>query len=92
MGDKLKEVMAKSARHTQVLEALVPRFRVWGYTLRLQSSSFWGSILESLTKKRDTQTGTTLEPLGTVQDVLPAAETTPGDKDCPDPLHEKHRS
>ena len=28
----------------------------------------------------------------TVQDVLPAAETTPGDKDCPDPLHEKHRS
>ena len=27
---------------------------VYRFTLRLQSSSFWGSILESLTKKRGT--------------------------------------
>ena len=40
-------------------------------TLGLQSSSFWGSILESLTKERgDTQKGTTLEPLGSCSGYL----------------------
>ena len=46
-------------------------FLLLRFTRRLQSSSFWGSILESLTKKGDTQKGTTLEPLGIASKPYP---------------------